>query len=122
MCAALEGDTARVKVLLNHGANVNATDLEGRTALMFAAINLHLDIVEMLLERGADVNARANDGATALMLAASCGDAAIVQALLNRGADKSGTFTWTGKTAAILAAEKGYTVIVDLLKRLMTRN
>jgi ankyrin repeat protein len=41
---------------------------------MFAAINLHDEIVKVLLEYGADVNARADDGATPIMLAASCGD------------------------------------------------
>jgi hypothetical protein len=56
------------------------------------------------------------------MLAASSGDVAIVQALLNRGADKSGKFIQTGKTAVMLAAEKGYFAIVYLLKGLMTRN
>ena len=122
MWAALEGNTARVKTLLKNGADVNAKDLEGHTALMFAVINLHLDTVRVLLEQGADVNARADDGTTALLLAASCGDAALVQVLLNRGADKSGKFTQTGKTAGTIAAEKGYTAIVDLLKALMSRN
>ena len=116
MCASLQGQTARVKALLEHGSNINAKDLEGHTALMFAVINLHLDIVKILLEHGADVNVRADDGTTALLLGASCGDVAIVRALLNKGADKSGKFTRTGKTAAILAVEKGYTVIVELLK------
>jgi ankyrin repeat protein len=116
MRAALEGNTARVKALLRRGANVNAKDLEGHTALMFAVVNLHSDIVKLLLEHGADVNASANDGLTALMLAASCGDAAVVRALLDKGADKGCKLTRTGKNAAMLAAEKGYTAIVDLLK------
>ncbi len=41
MCAALDGRTAAVKALLGRGANANARDDEGRTALMFAVINLH---------------------------------------------------------------------------------
>jgi ankyrin repeat protein len=117
MYAALGGDTARVKALLSHGAKVNAKDGEGRTALMFAVVNLHRDIVEMLLERGADVNARADDGGTALMLAALCGDVAIVRTLLVRGADKGGKFTRTGKTAAIIAQERGYRAVVELLEK-----
>lgn len=121
MRAALEGRTKEVKALLARGAEVNAQDNAGRTALMFAVINMHRDMVYVLLEHGADVNARAVDGATALMLAASCGDPRIVGALLNKGADLRGSFVTTNKNAALLAAEKGYTVVVELLKKAMAR-
>jgi ankyrin repeat protein len=117
MCAALEGHTKEVKALLARGADVNAKDNAGRTALMFAVINMHYDTVNVLLEHGADVNARAVDGATALMLAASCGEPRIVQALLNKGADLNENFVMTDRNAILLAAEKGYTAVVELLKR-----
>jgi uncharacterized protein len=117
MYAALEGRTETVKKMLARGADVNAKDSAGRTALMFAVINMHRDTVNLLLERGADVNAKGNDGATVLMLAASCGDTLIVQALLNRNADLNGKFVATDKNAVLLAAEKGYTAVVELLKR-----
>jgi ankyrin repeat protein len=121
MCAALEGDTEVVKTLLLRGADVNAKDDEGRSALMFAVINMHHDTVNMLLKHGANINARANDGGTALMLAASCGDKRIVQALLNAGADLKGTFITTGKNAVSLAADRGCTDVVELLKTAMVR-
>jgi len=70
----------------------------------------------VLLDYGADVNAVAKDGATALILAASCGDEKIVRLLLDKGADVFASYVKTGKTAATLAAEKGYTAIVELLK------
>ena len=117
MCAALEGRTEAVKALLRKGAGVNAKDIEGRTALMFAVINRHADAVKVLLEHGADVNVKAGDGGTALMLAACSGDAEIVRALLSKGADVGGKFTLTGKTALALAEERGYTGIVELLKQ-----
>ncbi|HEX8844715.1 MAG TPA: ankyrin repeat domain-containing protein [Pyrinomonadaceae bacterium] len=121
MCAALEGHTKEVRALLARGADVNAKDCAGRTALMFAVINMHHDTVNVLLEHGADVNARADDGATALMLAASCGEPRIVQALLNKGADLNGKFITTGRNAVLLAAGKGYTAVVEMLKRAMAR-
>jgi uncharacterized protein len=121
MYAALEGHTESVKALLARGADVNTKDEAGHTALMFAVINMHHDIVNVLLEHDADVNARANDGGTALMFAASCGDLRIVQALLNKGADLNGNFVTTGKNAVSLAAEKGYTAVVELLKSAAAR-
>ena len=120
MCAALEGRTETVKALLRKGADVNAKDDSGRTALMFAVINLHGQTVKVLLEHGADVNARDDDGATPLMLAASCGDPEIVQTLLSRGADLNGSFVQTGKTALMLAEEHGYANIAGLLKQAET--
>lgn len=88
---------------------------------MFAVTNRQTDSVKALLEHGADVNVRANDGSTALMLAAAAGDIEIVRALLSKGADVSGRFTETGKTALMLAKEKGYTDIVSLLQAADTR-
>lgn len=53
--AAAGGALARVQQLLDGGVRVDATDSEGRTALMAAAAFGHADIVRLLLERGADV-------------------------------------------------------------------
>jgi ankyrin repeat protein len=121
MFAALQGDTDWVKTLLAKGADVNAKDDKGRSALMFAVINMHHDTVKILLKHGANVNAIANDGGTALMLAASCGDPRLVQALLGSGADLNGTFVSTGKNAVSLAADRGCTDVIELLKKAMVR-
>jgi ankyrin repeat protein len=48
MSAALNGQTEIVKGLLRNGADVNAQNLEGRTALMFAVINLRTATVKTL--------------------------------------------------------------------------
>lgn len=117
MVAALGGDTETVTTLLERRADANAKDDEGRTALMFAVTNLQTDSVNALLAHGADVNVRANDGCTALILAASAGDIGIVQVLLNKGADVSRKLTATGKTALMLAKEKGYDEVARLLKQ-----
>jgi len=62
------GDAHAFKVLLDHGADPNAKDSEGRTILMLASSSdtLPLDTVKMLIDRGADVSAKSANGATAL--------------------------------------------------------
>jgi ankyrin repeat protein len=54
------GDKNAVRLMLDHGADVNALDPLGRTPLMYAAASdlLALDVVKLLIERGADVNAK----------------------------------------------------------------
>ena len=57
-----------VKLLLEHGADVNIKSLVyGDTALMYASIYNKSEIVKLLLEHGADVNAQNKEGSTALM-------------------------------------------------------
>jgi ankyrin repeat protein len=118
MSAALDGQTEIVKGLLRNGAHVNAQNLEGRTALMFAVINLRTDTVKTLLQFGADVNVQAHCGCTPLTLAACSGDIGITQALLNNGADANKVCS-PGKTALIVAIEHGYHALGELLKRAM---
>jgi ankyrin repeat protein len=85
MYAALYGDVASARLLLDMGADANARNDAGATALMWAVDNL--ETTKALLERGADPNVRSADGRTALLLAAGRpGASDVVKALLDRGA------------------------------------
>jgi ankyrin repeat protein len=77
-----------IKVAIEHGASVKATDVEGRTPLLFAANSdfLPLDTVQLLIDHGADVNARNMYGHTPLYLAKLHGNTPIVDLLLKSGA------------------------------------
>ena len=78
----LEDGLEDVKDLLALGADVNAKNTKGYTALMGAAIKGHTAIVRALLAKeGIDVNAKDNEGYTALMCAAKRGQEATVSAL-----------------------------------------
>jgi ankyrin repeat protein len=86
--AAMHGQSAVVRWLLDHGANVNARDKVGRTPLMFAVMEGDLDTVRTLVRRGADVGAKYNNQ-TAADLAEQYGEDEIVQ-LLRRIRDRKG--------------------------------
>jgi ankyrin repeat protein len=68
--AAGEGKLNAVRYLLAEGANVNASEMQGRTALVEAAYYGHVDVVKELLLHGADINTVSADG-TALDIAVS---------------------------------------------------
>ncbi len=67
--AARDDDTDIMLGLLEVGADVNAKDIGGYTALMWAAGLGHIDTVKLILDHGADVNVRNNYKNTALALA-----------------------------------------------------
>jgi len=91
---AFLGDVSAVRLMLDHGADVNAFDPLGRTPLMYAAASdlLALDVVKLLIERGADVNAKdshkqgGDSGLTVLDIAKLHGDTPVVQWLVKSGA------------------------------------
>lgn len=102
--AGCNDDTTRE--LLEQGEDVAATDPDGNTALMWAALRPSPEVVSALLEApGAPMGARNKDGSTALHLAAlACGkagaEAEAVQVLRAAGAD------------VLAADDKGYTPLM----------
>jgi hypothetical protein len=69
LAAAKTGDTKRVQALLKEGAELEAKDKDGHTALMLAAQYGHADTVRLLLAQGANPGARDKRGWNAYMLA-----------------------------------------------------
>jgi len=87
LMAAEADDVEGIEVLLRAGANPDARDDLGFTALMTAATMNHASAVRALVSGGADPNVRHGGGLTALMFAAGRGHAEAVRALLDSGAD-----------------------------------
>jgi ankyrin repeat protein/mono/diheme cytochrome c family protein len=85
MHAALYGDIKAVRSLLDGGADPNARNDAGATALLWAVDDV--DISRLLLDRGANPNVRSADGRTPLFVAAGrFGASDIVSLLIDRGA------------------------------------
>ncbi len=136
--AAANGNLTEIKTLLDNGADVNAADKNGVTALMLASADGYQDIVELLLARGADISVKNANGETALQLtfyseikamlrnhsqpatpatlcyAARVGDLAAGANCLTRGVEVNSK-EYQGMTALIEASQEGNTDIVELL-------
>ena len=110
-----QGSPAAVAQALKDGANPNAADKDGETALMLAVTSArwrNAESVRLLLEAGADVNFANRWGETALLQAAD-GNAESVRLLLQFGANVNAT-SKSGATA-LLRAAKGNAESVRLL-------
>lgn len=114
---AAEGNTGTPEVidmLAKAGADLDARDKDGSTALMIGSRLKHAARVERLVELGADVSAVNNRGETALMYACASGDPESALALLNGGADPNRS-TATGLTPLMLAVQFGEPICIRLL-------
>lgn len=104
--AAKKGDAEGVIYALEKGADVNARDGKGNTALMYASFDGSRELAKLLISKGADVNARDELGITTLMCAAETGQLGQMLFLIRHGARVSPKTT------------EGLTVIDILEKRL----
>ncbi|XP_041074475.1 protein phosphatase 1 regulatory subunit 12B-like isoform X5 [Polyodon spathula] len=86
MAACSAGDREEVRGLLQQGADINHTNVDGLTALHQACIDENQEMVEFLVEHGANVNQPDNEGWTPLHAAASCGFTEIAGFLISKGA------------------------------------
>jgi len=79
------GNHARVQKLLQGGADANAVDGDGTTALMHAVVESDAAMVKLLVDAGASVNTPNEAGSTALMYAST--NLAKTQILVSARAD-----------------------------------
>lgn len=111
--AAFYLDAAQLELFLERGADPNAANRAGATALMRAVMDVHK--VRALLKRGARVNTQSAAGQTALTIACrGYGAAAVVKELLAHGADVH-LANPVGSCAVTVAAETGEEEVLRLL-------
>lgn len=99
---------------LKGGADINAREDYGNTALSSAAYKGHTDTVQLLITAGADINANKRGGGTALHSAALGNHKEVVQLLVAHGADVDAKNDY-GDTALSIVAGWGHTEVAQLL-------
>jgi len=113
--AAERGDLAQVRALLSEGADVNAAQGDGMTALHWAALGDRAEMIRVLVYAGANTETRTRLGSyTPLHLAAENGHAEAIAALV-AGEAKIGAQTANGTTPLHFAAASGDAEAVTLL-------
>lgn len=117
MVAAMEHHAGVVAALLERGADANARNDAGESALAYAARANDAPMARMLLDHGADVDARDDKGNTALMYAAEKDGGegrAMCGLLLSRGANPNASNNFDA-TALMYAARSGQIDLVTML-------
>ncbi|MDF1825595.1 MAG: ankyrin repeat domain-containing protein [Verrucomicrobiales bacterium] len=142
MTSSAKGFEQVSRMLLSRGGDITIKDSEGWSSLSIAAFNGHADVVSLLssqasptalddallvasfngdeevisrlLGAGANINARSPASMTPLMIAAEGGKAGAVRTLLQNQANPYSE-TNEGQTAAMLAGNKGFTEVQDLI-------
>ncbi|CAG9773085.1 unnamed protein product [Ceutorhynchus assimilis] len=115
MEAASAGHLDIVRLLVHHGAEVNAQSTSGNTPLMYACAGGHTDVVKFLLENGANVEDHNENGHTPLMEAASAGHVGLAKILLMHGAGINTHSNEFKESALTLACYKGHLDMVRFL-------
>ena len=114
MDAVRGGDAAAVQALLGDGVSPRTAEIDGTTALHWAAHRDHVAIAGLLLDAGAAVDAANRYGVTPLALASLNGSTAMIARLLEAGADPN-LPNPEGETPLMTAARTGNAAAIDSL-------
>jgi ankyrin repeat protein len=113
--AAMHREREAVRSLLKAGADVNAAQGDGMTALHWAARHGDAELARLIVYAGANLKATTRlGGYTPLLMASQQGDTAIIDVLLKAGADPKAATT-NGTTPLMFAAAAGSADAVTLL-------
>ena len=90
--AVKAGDQAECTRLLEQKDNAIDIDIHERdenncSAIIYASVKGHVNVVELLLSKGADINDKANDGCSSIIEASAEGHVSVVEFLLSKGAN-----------------------------------
>jgi ankyrin repeat protein len=113
--AAYHGQVEISRILLQHKADQNALDQDGRTLLHSASKQGNIHLARLLLEHGVDVNVQDNERSTALHLASGKSKLEVTRLLLEHGADVGAEEDNSGRTPFQVASGQQRDEITKLL-------
>ncbi|XP_018411360.1 PREDICTED: histone-lysine N-methyltransferase EHMT2 [Nanorana parkeri] len=113
--AAQRGSMELCHVLIQAGANINATDKVLRTPLLEAIVNNHTELAKYLSQAGGCVYHKEEDGSTSLHHAAKSGNRELLSFLLSTGQVNVNAQDNGGWTPIIWAAEHKHIEIISML-------
>src|SRR5688572_3177925 len=112
--AVMRSDRDAIRTLLQQKVDVNATQVDGMTALHWAARQNDIDTVQALMKAGARITTATRYGVTPLYLAAANGNAAMLELFVKAGADPNSANPG-GETTLMTATRTGSLDAVKLL-------
>jgi ankyrin repeat protein len=112
--AVMRGDMAALRTLLSKRADVNATKVDGATALHWAVYRDNAEAADLLLAAGARPDAVNRAGMTPLAMAALYGNPVLVDKLLKAGVSAK-SLGPNGETMVMYAARNGRADVIKLL-------
>jgi len=112
--AAMKGDKAALRSLIQQKTDVNAPQVDGATAVHWAVYRDDAEVLEMLIAGGARVDVANREGVTPLHMASLYGNVAIIDKLLKAGANVKQKGP-AGESMLMLAARNGNPDAIKLL-------
>jgi len=112
--AMQKGDVKQLTELLKSGSDPNETQLDGCTAIIWAAYHTEPKAIKLLLDKGANPTAKNQFGVQAISIACQNGDLESTQLLLDAGADPNSTLVG-GETLLHSASRNGNAKLVQYL-------
>jgi len=112
--AAEAQDAKRIRQLLQSQEDIDAKQVDGMTALHWAAYHDNAKLGSLLLKKGATASAENRYGITPMHLACLNGNAQFIGALIKHGTDPDSSIL-DGETALMTAARTGKPEAVEVL-------
>lgn len=117
LLAAEQGNADGLKSCLAKNVDINATNRQGRTAIIIASLNKHYDCVSLLIAEGADINKQDQTCFNPFLISCLTNDLTLLRTVLPANPDLN-CLSRFGGVGITPASEKGH---VEIVRELLLR-